>query len=626
MSAGDVSLPVQRDIVRAIRGHGGRATLGDLMAATSRPSADIEANVLPALNGVGGHLAVDDNGELIYSVQGPRKLPADPWIYRLGRLVREAFKAIFFAGLTVVLVGYFAFYVLLALALAVAAIAAASRGGDCDCDCDCGGCEGCEGCAECAGCCDSVSFNACGDSLAGCFACGGPANKARVKARNADRRGRSRERKQARRAQRSQRRQRRTARRHDTLVALRSSMGLTGEPAHLGMALSREVVSTKPPFLRAVRDYIFGPPRPLPDPLAMERNALAFIRAHDGRVAASDMVMLTGLSLSAADAVLLDIATRYAGDIEVSEQGTILYTFDRLLVSTSGDTSPLDWIAQQQHATTVETFARREGVDAPTALARLQHLASVAGGQVEHGATTRFVFPSDAREQLDAWSTQAGGVRDYVYCWEELELSPAVIGLPPDERGWVVGFNLANLVLGLLLLANVDLIEELLGVDFSGGAAWAVGYVPLAFSASVFLIPAIRNVARAIGDRGRRRRNAHRVVLLALFHALEGDDAKVTAHELSETLFGVARFRQFPHLESELRRLAAELQGSIDTEAPLSDRGLTYTFERVFDELHAVHHARLTVDLGALQLAKIVYDTSREDAEDMELDQQIEEL
>ena len=106
--------------------------------------------------------------------------------------------------------------------------------------------------------------------------------------------------------------------------------------------------------------------------------------------------------------------------------------------------------------------------------------------------------------------------------------------------------------------------------------------------------------------------------MLALFHALEGDDNKVSAEEMSEVLFGVSNFAQFGHLERELKRLIAELDGTIDIEAELSEHGLTYIFQRVFDELHAVHHARLQVDLNSLRLTNLVYDTSREDAETMD--------
>jgi|GEM_PF-2104396 len=618
-----IQLPVQRELIDAIRKAGGRATLGDLMASTSRSAAQIEANILKALNGVGGHLAVDDNGELIYSVEGQRQLPGDPWLVRFGRFLRETLKTVFFAGLTIVLVAYFVFYIVLAIAIAVAAIAAASRGGDVDCDCDCEA-SSCDVCGECACMCDGDSCNACGDVVAGCFTCGAD-GRARKKARNAERRERSRERRADRKAARAQRRQVRTQRRQQQIEQFRQSVGMSAVASHLGLSLEPETVEGKPPFLRAVRDYIFGPVRPLPDPLATERNALAYIRAHDGRMAASDMVMLTGLPLDQADAVLLDIATRFEGNIEVTDAGVILYTFDRLMVSTGSDADALNWIAGQANMVSVEQFARQENITAPQALARLQHLAAAAGGQVEHGSTTRFVFPTDARERLDELATNAGTHRDWTYCWEELEPSPAIIGLPEDGRGWVVGFNISNLVLGLLLAGNLENVSGLLGMNFaSSGAAWATAYVPLMFSASVFLIPLSRWITRGFTNRGRRQRNAHKVVLLALFHALEGDDNKVTAHEMSEVLFGVAHFEQFEHLERELKRLIGELEGTIDTEAELSEHGLTYVFQRVFDELHAVHHARLNVDLSELALTTVVFDTSRDDAETME-DERLEE-
>lgn len=618
-------LATHRQIIDALRKAGGRGTLGDLMAATSLSAGVIESQILPALNAVGGHLSVDDNGELIYSVQTTRKLPADPWILRFGRAAREVFKLVFFGALSVVLVGYFVFYILVAIAVMVAAIAAASQGGDSDCDCDCdcnAGNSSCRGCDGCVVCCDANACNGCGDTTASCFTCGGAEARARKRQRNQERRAGNRERRGLERKERSQRRAKRTRRRDQQLASLRQGLGFTPKPAYQGLALEQEVVHEKPPFLRAVRDFIFGPAPTPPDPLATERNFLAYIRAHDGRVTAADAVMLTGLSLDAADAVLLNIATRFAGDVEVTEDGCILYTFDRLLVSTQADAGVLGWIASQGNAVTVEAFARHENIDAAQALARLQHLAAATGGKVEHGATTRFVFSPDAAQRADDLAIAAGTERTWTYCWDELERSPAIVGLPQDGRGWVVGFNVTNLILGSILLGGLETFADLLGMNVSSTAAWLLGYVPLAFSVSVFLIPFTRWIVRGFANKKRRQRNAHKVLLLALFHTLEGDDAIVTADELSTTIFGQPDFNQRAHLDEELKRCAVELDGTIDigdrddiaamggaADPAIGDQTV-FRFDKVWSELHAVHHARLEVDLDALALTTVVYDSA----------------
>jgi len=51
----------------------------------------------------------------------------------------------------------------------------------------------------------------------------------------------------------------------------------------------------KKPFLQSVFDFVFGPAQPSPDRLVDEREVLAYLRAHDGRITATDLVALFGL-------------------------------------------------------------------------------------------------------------------------------------------------------------------------------------------------------------------------------------------------------------------------------------------------------------------------------------------
>src|SRR5690606_38167775 len=90
------------------------------------------------------------------------------------------------------------------------------------------------------------------------------------------------------------RRVRQRARRVQRLAVVRSKFGLTSEPAVLGLALEREQVHKKPSRLRSVHAFIFGPPRPTFDTRARERNIVAYIREHAGRITAADTASLTG--------------------------------------------------------------------------------------------------------------------------------------------------------------------------------------------------------------------------------------------------------------------------------------------------------------------------------------------
>ena len=602
------------DLVRAIEAHGGRATLADLAVRTAQPLDALRRAILPALSLVGGHVAVDERGELIYAVDRRRRLP--PEETRLQRFARSAYRvaqALFYAALSVVLVAYFVFYVVVLIALAVMAIAAAARGSDCDCDCDCGGCakcggSGCDGCGGCADACGHGSANGCGDTCFGCLTCGSsPKARARAALRTRQR--------EARAIRRSERQAARRARRLSALRGL--GLGATAADRDLGLALEDDPEPALPPFARAVHAYLFGPPAPPVDPTARERNVLAFLQAHDGRATATDAVALTGLPRDQADALLLSLAARYEGDLEVGDDGVIVYTFDRLLVSTSEDADVLAWVASRGHSVTVEELARHLGLPAAAARARLGHLVAATGARLEHGATTRAVFPQDVRAGLAELGARQESARDFTFAWERLARAPRVIGVPEGKRGWIVGFNSLNLTLAAVMVALYGDPETTLSALFfearaGAGEAWLVAYLPFAFSLSVFLIPLARAVASALANRRRLAANLRRVALLGVLHALEEEDDRVSSAELAETL-GISdpSPAAWERLGALLAEAARDLGGEADTAAPEdAELGPVYRFPTAHAEIHAVERARLEVDRAALALADIAFDTA----------------
>jgi uncharacterized membrane protein len=85
------------------------------------------------------------------------------------------------------------------------------------------------------------------------------------------------------------------------------------------------------PFYRDVFAFVFGEEEEKEDPLAEGRQILDFVREHQGRLTAADLVALTGCTLAEADDRLLKLMVDYQGDVEVTEEGALVYTFDRLM-------------------------------------------------------------------------------------------------------------------------------------------------------------------------------------------------------------------------------------------------------------------------------------------------------
>ncbi len=92
-------------------------------------------------------------------------------------------------------------------------------------------------------------------------------------------------------------------------------------------------------FYQVVFDFVFGPKPTLRDPRAADKRLIAFVQAQKGRVTASEMAALSGVSLARADEELTRLMAEYDGEVEVADDGTLIYAFDDLrrqsLLSTS---------------------------------------------------------------------------------------------------------------------------------------------------------------------------------------------------------------------------------------------------------------------------------------------------
>jgi len=596
-------------LVQALGRLGGRATLGDLMGATSLPAGEIEAEILNAIAGVEGSVAVDENGALLYSLERRRAHPPEAW-RTAWRVFISILELTYTVGLLVFLLAYFVFYLVLALAIAIAGLALLARGGDCDCDC--GGCD-CDGC-DCKGC------DVCDGSACAC-ASGKTAKAAPESDNKAARVKQRKEHREQRRELRTERVSLKRQRRIDRLGSLRKRFGLTAYKEALGVRLEREVITEDPPLARKVFEYIFGPRRAVEDPEAETRNVLAFIRDNNGRLCAADVVALTGATLEQAEARALQLAASYEGDIIVSDEGTLIYVFATLVTTAAERTEVLDWVMEQGRVS-VETFAEHFALTAAEARARLSNLSAFVGGREEHEAESVFVFgEAQVGDKVEQLRTNNAELREYTYAWERLEKSPAILGVPNGRSGWIVALNTVNLIASVILMmvledadgGTVWIFEEAWGPLFSPTTdLWVLGVMPFFFSAGVFLIPIARTLWRNITDRGRLRRNAHRVFLLALFNVLDESD-HVEAKTVHRTLYGERPLGPLKELRKHLAWAARAFDGSIDEEAGLTDKGYTYVFERLHAEVKCSEREREAVNLEGLQVGALVYDSNKSD-------------
>jgi hypothetical protein len=83
----------------------------------------------------------------------------------------------------------------------------------------------------------------------------------------------------------------------------------------------------KVPLYERVNRFFFGPSHPPEDPRESQRLVLAAIRAGKGRIGLADVMRVTGLPRDQADPLMARLMLDYEGDVDVSEDGGIVYRF-----------------------------------------------------------------------------------------------------------------------------------------------------------------------------------------------------------------------------------------------------------------------------------------------------------
>ncbi len=272
----ETSIYEQEDrILASLKKRGGMVTVGDVAGDTGLNYHEVELGLRRMLSLYKSHLDVDDDGNLRYRFD-PSFIRRGDEKGRLWHDIKQAawtgFQWFFKIWIMVMLVGYTIIFVLLLLAMAVAAIAA------------------------------SASSDSDGDGIIEL--------PLYLLARFLEyffwfslfdddySRGR-------RRARRSRRR-----------------------------ALKHRAGKERPekPVYQKIFDYVFGPKRKS-DPLQAQRAFAAFVRQMNGRVTAADWAARTGQSLDEADNALTAAIVRFNGDVDVTEDGVLVYRFDELMTT-----------------------------------------------------------------------------------------------------------------------------------------------------------------------------------------------------------------------------------------------------------------------------------------------------
>lgn len=333
-----------------------------------------------------------------------------------------------------------------------------------------------------------------------------------------------------------------------------SPLNLGREP---GWARRRRMGARGLPFYERVNRFVFGPPPVVEDPRLRERRLLAEVRRLRGRVGPGDVMRVTGLDREAAERELLRLVVDQDGDIQVSDDGAIVYDVKALRVTT-------------------------------------------AGGEPTSVAAT----PS----------------------WSERVTAPPVTGNGLGTNLLLSVLNGFNLVMGTVGVAQGltferigELIQHAHAVATFGseappllpphGVPWALGWLPLAFSAGIFALPALRALrqrrrrARAADENGRRA--LMRLVLAETSSLVElrPTDAARAWLAAAGPDGGKSPEEATPRIEAAVRALG----GDIDLDA---DGKVVYRFATEARERRALAAARAAASAEEARPGAVVFSSN----------------
>lgn len=301
----------------------------------------------------------------------------------------------------------------------------------------------------------------------------------------------------------------------------------------------------KMPFYERVNRFFFGPEEQVFDREEATRRILQEIRAQKGRIGLLDVMRVTGFSKEEADPFMAKLMLDYEGDVLVSEQGGIYYEFVAMRKS-----------------------AEREFHQAVPPI------------------------------------------------WHKRELMPEFTGNPAGSNMLIVLLNGFNLLMSSVAIANSWTVEKLqyfFAIASSKvpienlpsppeGVPLVLGWIPLIFSATLFLIPIGRALTRPKKKREIDNKNGKRGLLRVIL-------SKINPRGIKEDVLkqGWTEQAKAPVDEKEFMREIIRLGGDIE----MNEATPTYRFHALEAELKALENAREKASNKEASIGEVIFNSQK---------------
>jgi hypothetical protein len=269
--AGASDRTLEKKIVKALKSRRGRATLADVVVDTGIPNMEVERMLRRMIGEYPCHLDVNEDGDILYAFErSMRRYDEREWIGRFARRTGEAAWAGFSKFMKALIAIVMVLYVVIFVCLIIAAMLAAARGG---------------GNRR-----TSLSrrHGGGGGFWFWYWVFGRPNDRYR------------------------------THRYHN--------------PAYSRFGGRRKGKGKDPrPFYMKVFSFVLGPETGDVDPVVNDVALLAFIRQQKGAVTTAEIASRTGWTLERSEQALTRMVARYEGNLAISDEGQLVFTFPDLL-------------------------------------------------------------------------------------------------------------------------------------------------------------------------------------------------------------------------------------------------------------------------------------------------------
>jgi hypothetical protein len=307
----------------------------------------------------------------------------------------------------------------------------------------------------------------------------------------------------------------------------------------------RKPAAPRLPLYERVNRFFFGPVAPPEDARETERHVLAAIRAGKGRIGLADVMRATGLPREKADPMMARLMLDYEGDVGVSEDGGIFYSFPAMRKTAS------------------------------------------------EGENARGTSPPPP-----AWDTQPKPLQPFT--GNSVGANVAITAL--NAFNFLMGFwAIGN---GLTLERVSHLFDRVPPPVIDSGLPIALGVVPILFSTLLFVVPLGRALVRPLKQRKQVEERGRLAVLRAVLERVRGKQP-VTDSVVAEAWQGATGR---PAERQRLDRELVALGGDVDVEGGGGPQ-TRWRFPDLETEAAAVAAERAAAAEEEARLGEVVYST-----------------